>query len=431
MKQLKNIVASAFFCALCSSFLKAQEQTLPITLEAVLKTAGADNLKIKELQAKQELAVAKHIKSKEWILPEVYTGITIHQLNGTAMNADGRFFTEVNRQNFWGGLGINAQWDIGGNLYRSKAAKQQIESTKFQTQAEKNREMLRVVDAYFELQAGQATYNAYLQLLEQSESIVQQIEIQVVAGLQHQSDLLLAKSNLNHTKIALKETEIEMKQSSAALVELLNIQDNVELVAADSIFVPVELVKEQPNKETAFSLRPELKKLESDISSLQIEQKTFSTGLLFPTLKLGTYDSYFGELISPLYNTFELNTALLWSIPLGTLLMNGDKKIYNSKIKINQILVDETKAQITREIVSANAQANLAKEQIKLAEEALQFANEALSQSIERQKLRTSKPFEVFQAEEYYIRAQVDYINAIKSYNKAQYWLYIALGNNL
>ena len=67
---------------------------------------------------------------------------------------------------------------------------------------------------------------------------------------------------------------------------------------------------------------------------------------------------------------------------------------------------------------------------MKISDEALQVAAQAMLQSIERQMMGTAQPFEVFQAQEYYLQAKLDYILAVTSFNKAQYSMYIALGNN-
>jgi outer membrane protein TolC len=69
--------------------------------------------------------------------------------------------------------------------------------------------------------------------------------------------------------------------------------------------------------------------------------------------------------------------------------------------------------------------------QLKLAEEGARFAEQALEQSTERQKLGTAQPFEVFQAQETYVRAMLSYLDVVNNYNKAQYSLYVALGNDL
>nr|MBA3284455.1 TolC family protein [Nitrosopumilus sp.] len=84
-----------------------------------------------------------------------------------------------------------------------------------------------------------------------------------------------------------------------------------------------------------------------------------------------------------------------------------------------------------QEIATANAQIKIAEEKIFIAKEAVKLSREALSQSIERQKLGTVKPFEVFQAQQFLLQAQVDYLKAVSENNKAQYALIVAMGNNL
>ena len=52
-------------------------------------------------------------------------------------------------------------------------------------------------------------------------------------------------------------------------------------------------------------------------------------------------------------------------------------------------------------------------------------------QSIQRQALGTVRPFEILQAQEIFIKARLDYLKAVADYNKAQYQLHVAKGNNL
>jgi len=71
-----------------------------------------------------------------------------------------------------------------------------------------------------------------------------------------------------------------------------------------------------------------------------------------------------------------------------------------------------------------------AKIRMDLAGSAVGFATEALEQSIQRQALGTAIPLEVMRAQEQMMEAQIDLIDAVTQYNKSQYALYIALGNN-
>jgi len=74
---------------------------------------------------------------------------------------------------------------------------------------------------------------------------------------------------------------------------------------------------------------------------------------------------------------------------------------------------------------------NSAESQMKIAQESVGFSREALHQSILRQKEGTARPYEVFQAQEYNLKAEQDLIRAICQFNKFQYNLSIAIGNDL
>jgi outer membrane protein TolC len=292
----------------------------------------------------------------------------------------------------------------------------------------------------------QLNYNAYQNLVSQSDSIVQQIQIQVEGGLLYESELLLAKSNKNHLRVEMLNAKKASNNASAALKKLLNIEQNIKLASAGESLLPLDFnVELEVVEDSAFLDRPEIKANELLLQALETERKKYTTGLLLPELNVGTYGSNFGRIsgnVTPmfpvdypqtqqLYPTRALNVSLLWKIPLGELTYQGDKKTYNSRIRLNEIEAEQFKVQVNEEIANAISDLQLGKEQIEIAKEALDFTTEALNQSIERQKIGTAKPFEVFQAQQFFLQAQLDYLKAVSAYNKAQYALKVALGNNL
>ncbi len=139
---IKYFVASLLLGA---TFTVNAQETLPINLQTVLEMGDANNLTIKKFKAKQELANANLLKAKEWWLPDVYAGLQTHQLWGAAMNADGRFFLDVNRQNLWGGIGLNADWSFAEGIYKTKSAKLQVQASVYETQAERNYTLLATI----------------------------------------------------------------------------------------------------------------------------------------------------------------------------------------------------------------------------------------------------------------------------------------------
>lgn len=444
MKKLKYIVGLAIF-VLTSQQAKAQE-TLPINLQTVLELGGANNLTIKEFQAKQELATANLNKSKEWWLPNLYAGVRTFQLWGAAMNADGRFFLDVNANNLWNGVGLNANWNFAEGIYKTKAAKLQTQASIYETQAEKSQALLAIIKSYYDLQTAQMKLIAYKNLVAQSDTITQQIALQVEAGLHYQSELLLAKSNHSHLRIEMLNAQSEHNRTSAELVRLLNLDSKVKLISIDSVLIPLDYQEElMMVSDSIYLNRPEIKSIDFTIQSLRMERKTTTTGLFIPQLSIGTYGSYFGGLngqVTPmfpnlypetrqLYPTGMLNASLTWNIPLGRLVYGGDLQRYNSQIRIQEVKAEQFKAQINEEITNAQQQLLIGKEQIQIAKEGLELTSEALNQSIERQKLGTVKPFEVFQAQQFYLQAQIDYLKSISEYNKAQFALKVAKGETL
>jgi len=452
MKILNNrikkigLLSFVLFLIVANSNQLTAQDTIPINLEKVLELGGADNLTIKKYKERQELSLAELTKAKEWWLPEIYAGAQTHQLWGAAMNADGRFFLDVNRQNLWGGLGLNANWDFADGIYSAKSANLRSQASQFLSQAERNQQLLEMINAYYELMTAQLNYNAYQNLVNQSHSIVQQIQIQVEGGLLYESELLLAKSNKNHLQVEMLNAKKDYNNASAALKKLLNIEQNIKLLSADEALLPLDFTAElEAVEDSVYLNRLEIKANELQFQALEMERKKYTTGFLIPELNIGTYGSYFGRIngnVSPmfpaqypetqqLYPTSALNVSLMWKIPLGALTYQGDKKSFDSKMRLNEIEAEQFKVQINEEVANATSDLQLGKEQIEIAKEALDFTTEALNQSIERQKLGTAKPFEVFQAQQFFLQAQLDYLKAVSAYNKAQYALKVAKGENL
>ncbi len=453
--RLKEIclLSLVFFLLITNANKAVAQDTIPISLEKILELGGADNLTIKEYKERQELSLSELTKAKEWWLPEIYAGVQTHQLWGATMNADGRFFLDVNRQNLWVGLGLNANWDFANGIFSAKSANLRSQASQYLTQAERNQQLLKMINVYYDLMTAQLNYNAYQNLVIQSDSIVQQIQFQVEGGLRYESELLLAKSNKNHLQVEMLNAKKGYNRASAALKKLLNIEQNIKLASADESLLPLDFTADLPAdqarletvEDSAYLNRPEIKANELQLQALETERKKHTTGLLIPELNIGTYGSYFGRIsgnVSPmlpaqypetqqLYPTGALNVSLLWKIPLGELTYQGDKKTFDSKMRLKEIEAEQIKVQINEEIANAKSDLQIGKEQIETTIEALDFTTKALNQSIERQKLGTAKPFEVFQAQQFFLQAQLDYLKAISTYNKAQYALKVAKGEDL
>lgn len=417
-----------------SNIACGQQNIQAINLETVLMLGGANNLTIKRHKFMQELAIAELEKAKEWWLPDIYAGTAINKLWGTTMNSDGRFYTDVNSQNFWAGIGFNASWDFGKGIFKVKSENLQAQATQYFTDAQRNKTLMEIIEVYYDFLSAQLYYNAYAQLVGYSEIITHQLGIQVEAGIRYESDLLLSQSNQNHLKVEMLQAKMNFTKKSAALVKLLNLAPKVKLVSTDSLIAPLNLVDQMQDAKLnnlIYNDRPEFKAGQLILKSLQAEKRTTTTGLWLPDLNLGTYTSMFGNVFSPLYPTSTINASLMWKIPLGRFTHGGELAQFNAKISIQKTEIEEIKAMVNEELISSRETMYIAHEQMKIAMEGGKQAKKALMQGMERQRLGTVLPFEILQTQEVYLKSRLDYLNAVSNYNKAQYKLFIALGNDL
>jgi outer membrane protein TolC len=436
-------------CFMAMNSMAQQQETVYMNLESLLQTAGANNLTIEQYQKEQELAVADLARAREWWLPEIYAGLETHQLWGAAMNADGGFFLDVDRGNLWTGLGMDARWDFGEGIYQSKAAGLRAGAASHFTKAERNQVLLETIKTYYGFLTAQLYNEAYREMIEQADTIVAQLQIQVEAGIRFQSEVLLAKSNRNNLKVQRLQAQNNYLEERARLVNLLNLQGGTSIVSVDTLLVPLNLLPEsewrQASADSTFINRPEYKYLQTGLQAIQTERKSTTTGLWLPELGLSTYSSYFGSLFEEvrpmrplenpdpqvLYPTSQINVSLKWSIPIGRLTYGGRLKQYDAQIALQENRIGQFSNQVDEEVSRAKSQLLTSSQQLELAEEAQTLAREAVSQSIQRQQLGTAQPFEVFQAQEIYLQTRLEYLKAIAQYNKAQYSLYVALGNDL
>ena len=426
---VKAAIALSLIAGLANS-VRAQDKIMPIDIKTVLKLAGSSNLDVAEINARYELAKAQQLEAKEWMIPTVSPGVLLMSYKGIAQATDGTF-VDVDKNSFWAGVNVTSEWDLGNAVYSYLAAKQNVESVGYETMVEQNRANVQAVQSFYNLSAAQSKLVALEKVALKSEDIVTQIALQVEQGITYKSDLLLAKSNLNHIKIEVSKARSGIQRNSHELLELLNISDNVQLFVSDSLLIPVNLVDTSKVEFTsAFDKRPELMVFNSRIEGFKIDRKSQTTGLLLPNVNFGLNNGPYGPYFSPEGNALNYYVGAKWEIPLGALFYGGTKKAFDARIRIAGINVDRAKNEIRREIQDEQMNLQTSKVRMKLAESSVAFASEGLDQSIERQRLGTAIPLEVIRAQEQMMEAELDLIDAVTQYNKAQYSLYIALGNN-
>ncbi|HTA27913.1 MAG TPA: TolC family protein [Bacteroidia bacterium] len=435
---MKTHIIIIFFLLASIAGLSQQEvqgsKKIPVNLTTILKLAGANNLTIKQYELQYDLSLAQIDKAKEWFLPIISVGPTMHYLSGAVMQTNGSILNDATQKELWLGGGIVGTLDFKNGIYTVMAKKQQSVAVKFENQAQRNNIILEAISDYYDLMVAQFNYSQLFNLLSQSDTLTQQIKVQVDAGIRYQSEYLLAQSNYNHIYFELSDAEVQMRKKSDALLSILNIDTNALLISSDTGIAPIAIIKGSADTGLTTQYiqnRPEYKSMQAELNSVQAEKKSTTVGLLMPKLEVATPDAMLGTFGEPYYNSYRLDAGLLWDIPIGRILYKGDLKIYNAEINMEQNNMQKFGNIVHQQIADARAQIELSLEQIRFSKKSLEQSNKALTQSIERERIGTVLPFEVFQTEQFYVQAENDYLKAVSDYNKAQYQLYVAMGNNL
>lgn len=408
--------------------LSAQE-TIYLSLDDVIDRTKKENLSIKKGNLNIDLANAELQKAKEWWLPNVFVGTNFHHLNGRALNSDGRFFADVDRQSRWYGGEVNLDLNIGKSIYNSKAKKLQVQQAIQQNEINSNSIILNTISAYYELLRISAERKLYEELKTNKESLVQQLGAQVNIGLRLESDLLLAKSKTSRLNVTLMQLNHQYQDALTNMALALNLKDRSKIYVNLDDLKKMDLINPEDESKPQISNHPVYKSIQLKVEAENNIAKGIARSLLIP--QVGARYSYgpFGFDYSDNQLTRGLQGYLGWNIPIGQLVYGGDSKVSKTKSLINQLDLEIQKETLSQRIVEYQAQFREASEMIGLTEDGKAFARQALDQSNLRLEEGLGKLYEVLLAEEEYKEAQLQFIDAVINYNLVQYKLWEALGN--
>ncbi|MEC8853588.1 MAG: TolC family protein, partial [Bacteroidota bacterium] len=275
-------------------------------------------------------------------------------------------------------------------------------------------EQIRIFETYYQLVASQEKEKAITSFIQKNEEIIEQLRLQVSAGLRLQSELLLAQSNLNNLKIKLLRQEQNTKELSEQLLASLHVEGNMILKTDCDFYTNNTTDINDFNLEEKLNNRFELQQLRSEVSASKWQKKRELYGLLLPQISFGMNDGLLGPINQDAFGDQNImTTSLQWNIPLGSIFPAGNYKSKNYLYKMKSLEKQQVENDLKAEMNSLLAASNSANEQYKLAKQSAEFSKLAYEQSLQRQELGTASQLELFHVEKEYLSAKLIYINAI------------------
>jgi|GEM_PF-6002256 len=399
------------------SVCQAQAQ---ITLSEALQKAKTTSPQLRQNLLNLNIAKAEARSARDWWVPDVGAGVQMHQQNGAAMNSDGRFFLDVNRQYFAAGGSVDVTLDFKDAFLGTRAAELSYRAQQ-QTNLQNNNEFLAVTSMqYYALQAAQLKLKALSDFVAYSDRIAKELDAFSSAGLALRSDYIAAQAN--YKKFQLRERQFAREQLyiSEQLKLMLGMADDSLMLIVDTTAI---LTDARSIVDIADSMVINHPLYQSELlkgESLEKQHKATAIGLALPTLDANFAFGQFGDIFSAtdindnpidaLHPTTAFYGTLGWKIPLENIFGGGNNGVLKAQYKLQEQEAVLRKDEISTAIRKARYGVEQTREGFLFAEEAVTFARAAYEQSLARQQNGIATAYELFLAQEVYLNATLSWI---------------------
>jgi outer membrane protein TolC len=448
--------------ALAPSILKSEAQ--PIDLASALQLAGVQNPEILLARERVTEAVALHQLAAAQTLPTINAGTNFNAHTGPLLTSAG-IVQKVNRDSLYLGLGAYAVgagtvtipgvvWNgnLSQTLFGALVTRQVIRERRFASLAVRNEVLLRVANSYLELLRAQGHRAVSIKTRDEAREVARITANYVTTGEGRKADADRAATEFEQRNAEVLEAENEMLLASARLAELLDLDPSVRLQAIDGWVVPAPIVPDPiPLAELiaiALTQRPELGERQAAIQAALLELRGARLLPFSPNLLLGYSAGTFGGgsnlasegivqvngtiLKQPRFDSFaareDFDVVLYWSLRnlgVGNL---AQIQLARSNLRSNQLQSVQVLDRVRTEVAEAYARTHARFAQIETGERGVQFGERAFKEDLLRTRHLEGLPIEVLDSLRLLGRSRKAYLDAIVDYNRAQFELYVALG---
>ncbi len=428
----------------------------PIDLAAALQLAGVQNPEILLARERVVEAVARRQLAAAQILPSLNVGTNFDSHTGPLLTSTG-VVQKVNRGSLYLGLGANAvgagtvsvpgvvlSGNVSEGIFAALVSRQVVRQREFSSQAVRNDVLLRVAGAYLELLRAEGRRALALQAGEEAREVARITANYAKVGQGRQADADRAATELEQRNADVFRAKGDERIASARLAQLLSLDPSTPLRATDGWVVPAPIVPDPiPLSELivlALTQRPELKERQAAIRAALLELHGAKALPFSPNVLLGYSAGTFGggsnlatqSVGQPRFDSFapreDFDVVVHWTLRnlgVGNVAL---VRLARSNLRSEDLRRAEILDRVRSEVATAYARTHARFAQIETGERAVLSGRKAFQEDLTRTKNREGLPIEVLDSLRLLARGRAAYLDAIIDYNRAQFELYVALG---
>jgi outer membrane protein TolC len=436
----------------------------PINLAAALQLAGVQNAELLLARERVTEAAAFRQLAAAQLLPSLNAGTNVNVHTGTLQQSTGTII-KVNRDALYLGLGAGAVgagtvsvpgvvWN--GNLSESAFAilvsRQVVRQREFASLAARNDVLLRVALGYVELIRAEGRRAVAAQNRTEAADVARVTANFARVGQGRQADADRAAAELEQRNADMIRAEADIVLASARLCQLLNLDPSTRLSAADGWVVPHPIVPDPvPLGELialALTRRPELAERRAAIQEALLTLRGAKVLPFSPEVALGYSAGTFGGgsnlaaagilqsdgtiLRQSRFGNFgdrdDFDAVVYWSLRnlgVGNVAL---VRIAESRVRSNNYHEIAVLDRVRAEVATAYARVHARFAEIQTAERAVESSRRGFQEDLRRTYNQEGLPIEVLDSMRLLARSRNAYLDAICDYNRAQFEMYVALG---
>ncbi|MFO0907158.1 MAG: TolC family protein [Isosphaeraceae bacterium] len=423
----------------------------PIDLGTVLRLANVQNPQL--MIARQRVVEAEALRqlAAVQILPSINLGMNYDTHTGTLQQSNGNILS-VNRSALYVGAGSGAvaagtvdvpgvvlSGNVAEGVFRYLTARQVVAQRQFGTLAQRNQSFLAAALAYCELLRAEGHRAIALQVREEARRVAELTGAYAEAGQGRQADAHRARTELDQREADVQGAEGEILAASARLCFVLNLDPSIRLHPTDAWVVPQPIVPgPMPlSEQIAIALlrRPELGERRAVIREAFLALEGSRVLPFSPTVLVGFSSGGFGggsNLVRPIFGGFggrsDLDVAAYWTIlnlGVGNASLINLAKAHLGVTRLQEIAVMD---QVRAEVAEAYARVHARFAQIAVTENAVRSGTRGFREDLIRIENTIAPALETVDSLRLLARSRYAYLDSIVDYNRAQFELYVGMG---
>jgi outer membrane protein TolC len=417
---------------------EAPTKVLLINLDTVLRLAQDQNVQVNLAREKlQEAYADKDLADKSW-LPSLEVGPSYYRHEGGIQDEEGNL-VRSSFGSFFAGLELHARLDLRETVYRKVDAERKVWQQKGELSRMTSENLLDAAGTYIDLLSARAAEAVSLEVQGNLAKLLELAKKRAATDPGSRVEVEGVATEISAQQQLLRKVREGAIKASAKLAYLLGLDPCTELLPLEPQLVPLRLV--DPNQPTcdlvnkALASGPGVREMEGLLALIQSAMdKARGPGRLMPAFDVRLAEGAFGTGPGDQMswdNRLDLGLHARWNLT-GLATARERQRLAQSKLAQAQLGYQDLRGRLTMGVQEARESSLSSSEQRRLAEEQIGHARSAYKISENRLTVlvgpNKASISEVLMAVRVLGGAQLNYLSAVRDFNKAQLRLMVLLG---